>query len=1061
MAIIGESFDPYVQRQVNIRQNKLSLRDKDNDILKYITNKTSFLRLTSGIDVANDNNGLDKLRAMGFNVPNSFTGANLAKDYILFSANFNSEFTSGIGYDRLYSSYGFTSDPDYGLVPPPGIVSADIKSLNRGSLREANIQIICHNLSQFKIISTLFLKLRYSLLLEWGHTLYFNNKGELINKFNIPDLSSKFLSKTGFSTQEELLKEIEKERANSGGNYDAFFGVVKNFNWELLENGSYNVTINAISTGDVIESLKINSNISPDQTAKPIKEGDSAIIYNKSTLHKILGFIKQKIEDNGGYLHGIKVNPDSNALDTDSLSFVTGLKSNYKSPGDDQSVKSPNGILSWKEGTVVDFDDLVVDDNNKPLRQYYIKLGTLLRVIESFLLYYDTSKKSNPPVFFIDHNFDNNECFTIPKQIPLDPRICLLPVELDRIFEGKKSQSAGYSKKITTYYFGTSGQVEKGYWFSNVQSTSTSTPINELPSNVNIGDSVIISVDSPKGGAFFINYDNVGLIKSGEDIISAIRTKVGGILNANTVEGEASFQTVSVIVETYEEDNRIEDLLKEGEGGRLRYLSKDFLTDNKFIGKTMNIYLNIDFIISTLDSNIDTDGNVPLYDFLTNLMNGVKRSLGYINDFEIIYKDNINTYFIIDNALTPIKFDDINKNNITKLNINLLKEGNNGGSFVTNFGLKSELFSKIANTIALGAQANGNTLISNSTAFSEFNAGLVDRFLEVKQNLNVDPKGGIDKYQIAYNNYIAYLYKLLDLEPKEAKAFTIAGGVWIVYNDSSFSEEVISSFESYITDVLQFNIGTYINDKNISGTGFIPLNLQLTMDGLSGMKIYQTFDIDETLLPDEYQNRIRFIIRGVNHKIDTNGWYTSIETLSIPKLKGTKNTNVKFPKIISGGVNVNANNTPSTQLGSVNANKLRAVISELGYSEKGKELDSSGYDILEGTYLAAEKFIRDLKATYPGYNITFTAGNDNWHVKYSKSKIHPSGKALDITINGVTNRVSKPKGGDARVNGVYTNEEKEKINNVIKIANKYFNRVDDEYQQPVKWASGGHIHMNI
>ena len=195
MAIIGESFDPYVQRQVNIRQNKLSLRDKDNDILKYITNKTSFLRLTSGIDVANDNNGLDKLRAMGFNVPNSFTGANLAKDYILFSANFNSEFTSGIGYDRLYSSYGFTSDPDYGLVPPPGIVSADIKSLNRGSLREANIQIICHNLSQFKIISTLFLKLRYSLLLEWGHTLYFNNKGELINKFNIPDLSSKFLSK--------------------------------------------------------------------------------------------------------------------------------------------------------------------------------------------------------------------------------------------------------------------------------------------------------------------------------------------------------------------------------------------------------------------------------------------------------------------------------------------------------------------------------------------------------------------------------------------------------------------------------------------------------------------------------------------------------------------------------------------------------------------------------------------------------------------------------------------------------------------------------------------------
>jgi hypothetical protein len=1058
MAIIGESFEPWVRDQVNIRQEKLSLRDRDNDTLKYITSKTSFLRLTSGVDIVNDNAGLDKLKAMGLDVPSNFIGPSLAKDYVLFSANFNEEFTSNVGYNRLLSSYGFTSNVDYGLTPPPGIISANIKSLNRGSLREATINIVCHNLLQFKIISALFLKLRYSLLLEWGHTLYFKKDSTLTTEFDIPNLSNDFLNKT-ISTQDQLLNKIETERKNSSGNYDAFFGVVKNFNWELQENGSYNITINAISTGDVIESLKINTNISPQETALPIV-GDtpSAVIYNKSSLHKILGFIRQKIEENNGYLNGIKQEPYSEALDTDSIALITGLKSNYKNPGDNQTVKSPNGILSLKEGVRVYFDFSTDSDKEavSPSPQYYIKLGTLLRIIESFLLYYDTTKSETPPVFFIDHNFDNNECFTIPKQIPLDPRVCLTPIDTSRIFDDKDISSTGFLKKTTTYTFGTVGETRDGFWYSRVVSSDVTTPITELPEGVSLGDSSILSAQYEKGGNLFIPVGENGLIKVGEDIISSIRRIIGFPLNADEVGGELGSQSVTVIVDTYEADTRIDTLISKADGGRLQQLNKDFLTDNMFVGKTMNIYLNIDYIISVLDSNVDEDGKTSLFDFLTSLMNGVKKSLGYINDFEVIYKENINTYYIIDNALAPLKYENLKKDDITKLNINLLKNQNNGGgSFVTNFGLKSELFAKIANTIALGAQANGNTLISNSTAFSEFNAGLIDRFLEVKQNLNVEPKSGVDKYQIAYNNYISYLYKLLGLEPVTSTIFTIAGGVWISYLDPKFNDEVISSFESYIVDVLQFNIGIYTNDKNIPGTGFIPLNLQLTMDGLSGMKIYETFDIDETLLPDEYQNRIRFIIRGVNHKIDNKGWETNIETLSVPKLT-TVNKNIKFPKITSGGILKKSTAKSVAPLGNVNANKLRAIIKELNYSEKGNQLDSSGYDILENTYSTAERFLRDLKQTYPSYNVRFTAGNDTYHLEKSPTSTHVQGKALDITIEGVTNRVSN--GG---VNGKYTDEEKTKINNIINIVRNYFTRVLDEYQNPTPRATGGHIHMNI
>jgi hypothetical protein len=222
------------------------------------------------------------------------------------------------------------------------------------------------------------------------------------------------------------------------------------------------------------------------------------------------------------------------------------------------------------------------------------------------------------------------------------------------------------------------------------------------------------------------------------------------------------------------------------------------------------------------------------------------------------------------------------------------------------------------------------------------------------------------------------------------------------------------------------------------------------MDGLSGMKIYQTFDIDETLLPDEYKNRVRFIIRGVNHKIDTKGWYTSIETLSIPKLKGATNKKVEYPIIANGGLKRNRARTQITlpSQGSVNADRLRIAINNAGYqdgrSNKGSQLNNSGYDILPATADAGIAFINDLKRQYPDYKIVFTAGNDKYHLDAyntgnSDTINHSEGRALDIAIE---------------------NRDDTKIKNIIRIAKNYFALVLDEYNNPSPNSTGGHIHMN-
>ena len=1150
MALLGESFEPWVKDQINLRQEILSNNNAISDsistisrdgVLLYTLSKAPFIRLTSGVNIDNDSNGEFKIKQL--RLPgdvNQYFNEGLASKYVLFSSRFDDEFTTNVNYGFIGPSYGFTSDPDYGLVPPPGITSIDVRALNRGSLREATINIICHNLSQFKIIDTLFLKLRYSLLLEWGHTEYFNNDYTLASPLNIPNISNDFLKKT--FTQEGLLDRIENEREKSSGNYDAFFGIVKNFDWELQENGSYRITVKVISTGDIIESLKVNTNYPFTSTTDNISP-----IFLKSTLHKILGDIKTKINDGGpgaaGYLNGFKYSPEDNALDTRTISAFTGFLYNFIRSGDNQNVTFPNEDLTTNEGFRVWFDNLeiLVDENGneQAANQYYIKLGTLLRILESFLIYYDSTKtdseNSNPPVFKIDHNYDTNFCLTTPTHLSVDPRVCVIPLsynyELNKTLVGeyrkitetrelywdridkKWKVSAGGPSELEEFL--DESQLPEGYVLDQTTLLGVTTNVDNLnfekqviknptigsrsTETVNLDENdendlsnlkkqikdILLSINQniTPGvdlGPFIDSKLNVipnSSLESTKQITRAepISSTVAGVqesiadvldLPSSTVGLSSNIQSVTVTISRvltgriqissvrYDRNPNAEaqtaailqNQTDNQVGGDKLFRS----TDDALKAKTMHIQVNIGYILKILDNNIDDDGNISIYDFLKELVSGIKTSLCSINDFEIIYTESTNTFSIIDNSLLASLY---NNTEPVRFNINLLKSSiqdpnsSNSfiqgiGSFITNFSLKTELFSRIANTIAIGAQANGNTTISNSTAFSEFNKALTDRILTTKTNKNdpsLDDNGINVKFKQLYANYIKFRTN---------------------YTNRVITDSDISAAQSYVKSIIEYELGIYTNKKRIPGVGFIPLNLQLTMDGLSGMKIYETFDIDETLLPTEYQNRIRFIIRGVNHKVDNYKWETSIETLSLPK---ENNINLAVPLQLPNDIPpTRTSSTASTSLkGSTNANKLRAIIKELNYSEKGNQLDSSGYDILESTYSTAERFLRDLKQRYPSYNIQFTAGNDTYHLENSPTSTHVKGKALDIKIEGVVNRVTNPTEENATVNGSYTPEEKTKINNIISIARNYFGRVLDEYQFPSKKATGGHIHMNI
>ena len=60
----------------------------------------------------------------------------------------------------------------------------------------------------------------------------------------------------GDQSNEQLNSTIQNRRKQSGGNYDAMLGYIKNFEMKAREDGGYDCTTEIIAHGEILESLK-------------------------------------------------------------------------------------------------------------------------------------------------------------------------------------------------------------------------------------------------------------------------------------------------------------------------------------------------------------------------------------------------------------------------------------------------------------------------------------------------------------------------------------------------------------------------------------------------------------------------------------------------------------------------------------------------------------------------------------------------------------------------------------------------------------------------------------
>jgi predicted chitinase len=770
--------------------------------------------------------------------------------------------------------YGFGGDKDFGLVAMPGLEGVDIKSKNMGSLREATVTLRANSERQFSLIDTVYCRIGYTMFLEWGHSVYFDNTPNYVSNpliEGVPSLIPSFLKPEAGGTclgpNQGIQKQIEKNRELSCGNYDAFMGRVTNFSWEFDPSGYYKVTLKLASIGDIIESLGVDQPLPNLLLENKIPALGIQPSYNSAletflsiaatpngTSNIATGKLTSKEDITNTYdVYKRTLVANNVTTETETNDLITGaiITAGYLAGGllgGAVAVALVNETGAGEE--VVAQNQTKASDNSPELRYErastskgkiisarasfgtniynYIRFGDILDFIKTKLLIYN-SECDGEPIVDIDTNTETNFCYYSGANVSADPSKVMvranLPLSLQKLY--------GYASRTDS--------IGDPYWSYGVKQSS---------------------------------------------IFSSPKAQI-----------------------------------------------EEFVTDQAFTssknnllaGKIMNIYFEYQYLLDEIESSRDSESkSLNLLKFLDSILTTANSSLGGVNKLAVRIKDD-NIIEIYDQI--PLYGSQVKAPSSSILN--LYGIGNTlGGSFVKNFGITTELTPEFATQVTIGAQAQGSKDTTDALALSNWNYGLIDRWIPRKlSSAEVDETQ--TKEATNYESLIAIRDKLAFLwfgySQGQVVNGTESGGVFkrelteeevlefyrnrgeVTVNEETKEEEIdtydqidnliennIYYFKDFPTKQysefvkLQQNFLSllHINSNfNSNQQGMLPININLDIEGLSGIRIYDQLPVDVRFIPNYYPQTLHWIIKGVSHSIVNNVWTTKLETIAVPKIE--------------------------------------------------------------------------------------------------------------------------------------------------------------------------------
>jgi hypothetical protein len=999
--IVGEPFDDFVKNQIDIRQqNQFGGYDnlRTPNQLQYLTNRNAWVKLASSVNIlppieratlsraealtqTNTEAKVKKLTNIGLDT-NSFSGTQLAEKAVLFntlstyipasgsldSSRARISNTSNLWNDSF--AYGI-GGADYGIQAPPGIIGVTIDSLNRGSIRKATVTLKAHNKFQFDIIELLYLRLGFTMMLEWGWDKYINNKNEIEQVRNTIIEDQWF--KTKGTSQLQMLGFIQSMRQKYEGNYDGFFGKVSNFTWNFNPDGTYDISIDLITLGDVIESLKVNlpiknlfslletnegvTKINFGTESKPTKLFDTNI-SKVATLNTLGYFLYTKIKElSNNFYYDV----DKNSLDY--ISFPTKNTSSFKNP------------------------------------QYYIRLYELLTQLEEKIIPKIQNDGVNPES---QVSFEKFGCLIsyFPNQIPLDPRVC--------IFKPSLNSYGDITGIQPPFYFNNPKMAP--YIISNDRGNFGL--LMNLYINFEFVSGLLLSNGSPDQDLY--------LFKFLKDLCDGINNALGGVNKLEPViKDDYKVTIIDQTLSLFGEN----DVNLEVYGYNTDNKTSNFIKDIKFVSKITPQLASMISIgataagstVSGIDGTAFSKWSEGLQDrFALEVLepkgNNISPDPKSIEKYKEIFEE--------------FDYADINDRGIF---------GRAGQIFIAKLG--NFLNPGGESTVALKnlekGEENKKRIIKNnpfygkleglSMTFSEFyeRASEIDR---IKAQENIKKLDEVNELvSTDYATYLAYAFGgISDTIKVEYQNFTenISGTGFStdkIYQNSTtiknlqvnidesryleFDDTFISQGKSaYKVYINSLNNSRYRADFDPSSEiGFIPLSFDIILDGISGIKIYQKLGINNQFLPSNYPESLNFIITKVNHRIENNSWDTSISTISMPKTKPYK-------------FNSSPSQTESSNLtGPRPDNNKNFIIKD---KRKGNEIISLETLLKELNPIAQssfKKFFEILQRDYRGYQAIINDVSRTWEDSYNfynqdkrnakpGRSLHSYGLAIDMNI---------------------------------------------------------------
>jgi len=867
--VIGEPLDGYLAGQIEARQfvngSGANSNRTDNEI-NLLTSNTSWVKLGSGISVSTA-----RLDDIGLKSEYS-AGMDLAKDNILFGGTSKLENQKTIqreGFLPRQSNSSYTYDKSFGFSPMAGIESVDVKTLNRGSLKKATVKLKANDRSQFDIIELLYLRLGYTVLLEWGNAFYTPDgiKKEIIHNTLMEEMFFKTFSKGSYL---DMLDPIEKKRADSFGNYDALFGKISNFQWSFNPDGTYDIELTIISLGDVIESLK--SNISPSlemikflgTVIVPPTSGSSStpssginIIEDNKDANLISSMLfTWKYIDDDNRNNGIRGNPINivPAVSPTPTGFKLG---NFLKPTQGSSVALTSATHAYKFTVKWTTTKIVSNGNLSGYGMGYTIETTYHKNTDSTA----PSYLGTPPGTKIEKTFTQLELDSTPDILQN------FQEKLEADWKALVPSAVPGSLKVIRSRTTTTTTIDNPIAYAPIKSAfvlDTKSPeyyikfgylLEYISNNITPRIDIGATHDSnPK--MFDIDYDEWDNHMYSLPNQFSLDPRVCIVRNSNFVTNGGNTDIFHELRLFREKDNGV--------------------SLNTNAAYPMNIYLNFKFVLESLKP--DSRGDVSIFELISNICTGVNKALGGINNLEPVIDENSNTLKIIDTTPIPGYSGNPSQTPYILQIYGYDKTGTQYNSnFVRNFDLKTAITPEYATMITIGATAGGYVKGTEATAFSKWNDGLRDRYKE--DFTPGDSSTALQRTVTPDEAEVNYVTKIAS-----------GGGYISRYGLNGLSggslklvDDLIASNISIGTEYYKYLLSQN-NGENSGGTvGFIPFKMSIKIDGISGIRIYNKLQVNTEFLPKAYGKYMDLIVTGISHRLSNNDWETSIETTAMPK----------------------------------------------------------------------------------------------------------------------------------------------------------------------------------